>query len=192
MDSINLMDKRERDGPDRHARPVKVVEVWYPPRETHKHGGTAVQQLEGLGGGCRASGDWNRRRRWYWQKRRATFSGEHTLGDSWIWGWKRGNEICWTNPLSQDLDLLGNKGERGGFPSDPSIPLLLCPQRSSASYVRPSSRVSNSLQVTSLRGRICKARSICSGVCLSDWTPVLHLHWGESGPVAQSLCLIFM
>ena len=57
MDSINLMDKRERDGPDRHARPVKVVEVWYPPRETHKHGGTAVQEVEGLGGGCRASGD---------------------------------------------------------------------------------------------------------------------------------------
>lgn len=49
MDSINLMDKREMDGPDRHTRPVKVVEVWYTPRETHKQYGTAVQELEGLG-----------------------------------------------------------------------------------------------------------------------------------------------
>ena len=49
MDSINLMDKREMDGPDRHTRPVKVMEVWYTPRETHEHYGTAAQELEGLG-----------------------------------------------------------------------------------------------------------------------------------------------
>ena len=42
MGSINLTDQRERDGPVRRPRSVKVVEVRYTPRETPRCDGTVV------------------------------------------------------------------------------------------------------------------------------------------------------
>lgn len=52
------------------------------------------------------------------------------------------------------------------------------------SYVRPSSRVSNGLKVTSPERRDLQGQGVYALVCLSDWSPVLHLQWGESGPLS--------
>lgn len=62
--------------------------------------------------------------------------------------------------ISQDLNLLSNKGERRGLTSDPSTSLLMCPQ-----LLDPVPEFLNGLRVAYARkGSINRLRNLCSGV----------------------------